>query len=395
MRIAYVLGARPNFVKMAPVISELRRRMPDGRHTIIHTGQHYDRLMSDIFLEQLGVPAPDHMLGVGSASHAVQTARVMERIEPVLEAERPDLVIVPGDVNSTLAATLVAVKLGVPVAHLESGLRSFDRTMPEEINRIVADEFSEHLFLHSDEAVENLRAEGIADERMHFVGNTMIDSLVAMEERFRHANAAAALGLTPGDYLLVTLHRPALVDGPLLADVIARLDDVSRELPVLFPVHPRTRKMMERMDLEPAPAVRLTEPVSYLEFLSLESDARAVLTDSGGVQEETTYLDVPCFTLRDSTERPVTVRAGTNTLLGLEPARIDDILPALAEPKATSEPPPMWDGRAAERVGEVLLNKPVNADASRAGCSLDDRSTRSFNKGRASQLAWHRAMRVC
>src|SRR5271169_6640573 len=206
MRIAYVVGARPNFVKMAPVISELRQRVPEGHH----------RLMSEIFLEELGVPAPDYMLGVGSASHAVQTARVMERIEPVLEAERPDLVVVPGDVNSTLAATLVAVKLGITVAHLESGLRSFDRTMPEEINRIVADEFSAHLFLHSHEAIENLRAEGIADERMHFVGNTMIDSLVAMEGRFRNINAAAAKGLTQNDYLLVTLHRPALVDGPML-----------------------------------------------------------------------------------------------------------------------------------------------------------------------------------
>jgi UDP-N-acetylglucosamine 2-epimerase (non-hydrolysing) len=354
MRIVYVVGARPNFVKMAPVISELRRRLPEARHVLIHTGQHYDRLMSEIFLEELGVPEPDHMLDVGSASHAVQTARVMERVEPVLEAERPDLILVPGDVNSTLAATLVAVKLGIPVAHLESGLRSFDRTMPEEINRIVADEFSDWLLLHCEEAIENLQAEGIADERMHFVGNTMIDSLVVMEERFRNANAAASAGLQPGSYLLVTLHRPALVDGPLLADVIARLNELSSELPVLFPAHPRTRKMMERMGLEPAAAVRFTEPVSYLEFLSLESDARGVLTDSGGVQEETTYLGVPCFTLRDNTERPVTVRAGTNTLLGLEPERIDDILPALADPKKVTEPPPMWDGRAAERVADVL-----------------------------------------
>jgi UDP-N-acetylglucosamine 2-epimerase (non-hydrolysing) len=354
MRIAYVVGVRPNFVKMAPVIAELRLRMPDGRHALIHTGQHYDRLMSEIFLEELGVPAPDHMLGVGSASHAVQTARVMERIEPVLIEERPDLVIVPGDVNSTLAATLVAVKLGIPVAHLESGLRSFDRTMPEEINRIVADEFSEYLFLHSEDAIENLRAEGIADERMHFVGNTMIDSLVAMEDRFRNANAATTLSLQPDNYLLVTLHRPALVDGPLLADVIARLGDVSRELPVLFPVHPRTRKMMEGMGLKPASGIHLTEPVSYLEFLSLEADARAVLTDSGGVQEETTYLNLPCFTLRDNTERPVTVRAGTNTLLGLESERIDDILPALAHPKTVTEPPPLWDGHAAHRAADVI-----------------------------------------
>jgi UDP-N-acetylglucosamine 2-epimerase (non-hydrolysing) len=353
-RIAYVVGARPNFVKMAPVIAELRRRIPDGRHALIHTGQHYDRLMSDIFLEELEVPAPDHMLGVGSASHAVQTARVMERIEPVLEEENPDLVIVPGDVNSTLAATLVAVKLGIPVAHLESGLRSFDRTMPEEINRIVADEFSEHLFLHCDEAIENLQAEGIADERMHFVGNTMIDSLVAMEERFRAVNAASTLGVRPGDYLLVTLHRPALVDGPLLADVIAHLTDVSHELPVVFPVHPRTRAMMDGMALAPMPGIHLIEPVSYLEFLSLEADACAVLTDSGGVQEETTYLKVPCFTLRENTERPVTVRAGTNTLLGLAPHRISEIVPALARRKTTPRAPDMWDGRAAERIAGVL-----------------------------------------
>ncbi len=354
MRIAYVVGARPNFVKMAPVIAELRRRLPNGHHVLIHTGQHYDRLMSEIFLQDLGVPAPDHMLGVGSGTHAVQTARVMERIEPVLVNERPDLVIVPGDVNSTLAATLVAVKLGIPIAHLESGLRSFDRTMPEEINRIVADEFSEYLFLHSDEAIENLRAEGIADERMYFVGNTMIDSLVAMEGRFRSADIASSFGVQAGDYLLVTLHRPALVDGPLLAKVMDRLEDVGREMPVLFPVHPRTRKMIERMAREPARGVRLTEPKSYLEFLSLEADARAVLTDSGGVQEETTYLNVPCFTLRDSTERPVTVRAGTNTLLGLEPERITDILSALRRHKTVAEPPQLWDGHAAERITDVL-----------------------------------------
>jgi UDP-N-acetylglucosamine 2-epimerase (non-hydrolysing) len=354
MRIAYVVGARPNFVKMAPVISEMRQRLPGAHHALIHTGQHYDRLMSDVFLETLEVPAPEHMLGVGSASHAVQTARVMERIEPVLDAERPDLVLVPGDVNSTLAATLVAIKLGIPVAHLESGLRSFDRTMPEEINRIVADEFSEYLFLHCDEAIENLRAEGIADERMHFVGNTMIDSLVAMEDRFRAIDAAKAYGVQRGEYLLVTLHRPALVDGPLLADVVARLEGVSRELPVIFPVHPRTRKMIELMSFRSTAAVRWIEPVAYPEFLSLEADAAAVLTDSGGVQEETTYLGVPCFTLRENTERPVTVRAGTNTLLGLDPERIDDILPSLANAKTPPGPPPLWDGRAAERVADIL-----------------------------------------
>ena len=354
MRIAYVVGARPNFVKMAPVIAELRQRLPDADHVLIHTGQHYDRLMSDIFLDELDVPAPEHVLGVGSASHAVQTARVMERIEPILSTQRPALVLVPGDVNSTLAATLVAIKLGIPVAHLESGLRSFDRTMPEEINRIVADEFAEHLFLHCEEAIENLRAEGIPDERMHFVGNTMIDSLVAMEERFRATEAAAAYGVPPGEYLLVTLHRPALVDGPLLGAVIDRLENVSRELPVVFPMHPRTRKMMDLTGFRPAGAVQLTEPVSYLEFLSLEADAAAVLTDSGGVQEETTYLGVPCFTLRANTERPVTVRVGTNTLLGLEPERIDEIPLLLSRAREIADVPPLWDGRAAQRVANVL-----------------------------------------
>jgi UDP-N-acetylglucosamine 2-epimerase (non-hydrolysing) len=352
MRIIYVIGARPNFVKMAPVISALRERRPDWSHVVVHTGQHYDRGMSDIFLEELGVPEPDHMLGVGSGSHAQQTARVMERFEPVIEEEDPELVIVPGDVNSTLAATLVASKLGVAVAHLESGLRSFDRTMPEEINRIVADEFSELLFLHSDEAVENLRAEGIQDERMRFVGNTMIDSLVAVEERYRVLEASRDLGLSAGEYLLVTLHRPALVDGPLLPQAMAELAAVARELPVVFPIHPRTRKMLDEESLPRG--VYLTEPLGYLEFLSLEADAAAVLTDSGGVQEETTFLGVPCFTLRDNTERPVTVRAGTNHLLGLDPERIGDIIPALGEPRSNADRPPLWDGRAAERVADAL-----------------------------------------
>ncbi len=330
MRIVYVVGTRPNFVKTAPVIAALRKRLPEGRHAIVHTGQHYDREMSEVFFEELGVPAPDHMLEVGSGSHAVQTARTMERLEPVLEAEEPDLVIVPGDVNSTLAAVLTAAKMQIPVAHIESGLRSFDRTMPEEVNRIVADEFSEHLFLHSEEAIENLRAEGIAEERMHFVGNTMIDTLVALEDRFRAAGAAAKLGVEPGGYMLVTLHRPALVDGELLPETVHRLAALAREMPVVFPVHPRTRKRMEAIESE-HPGLLLSEPLGYVDFLSLIADAAAVLTDSGGIQEETTYLGVPCFTLRDNTERPVTIRAGTNTLLGLDPAAIAGIPAALAE----------------------------------------------------------------
>ena len=354
MRIVYVIGTRPNFVKTAPVVGALRARLPQGRHTIVHTGQHYDRLMSEVFLEELGMPAPDHMLEVGSGSHAQQTARVMERLEPVLIDEEPGLVIVPGDVNSTLAAALTAAKMQIPVAHIESGLRSFDRTMPEEVNRIVADELSDHLFLHSDEAIENLRAEGIPNQRMHFVGNTMIDTLVALEDRFRAAKGAERLGVEPGEFALVTLHRPALVDGPLLPETVQQLAALAREMPVVFPVHPRTRKMMEEVESD-HPGLLLTEPLGYLDFLSLLADAGAVLTDSGGIQEETTYLGIPCFTLRDNTERPVTIRAGTNTLLGLDPAAISGIPAALAErPAERPEPPPLWDGRAAERIADVV-----------------------------------------
>jgi len=355
MRVVYVVGTRPNFVKTAPVIGALRERHPDGHHVVVHTGQHYDRAMSEVFFEELGVPAPDHLLEVGSGSHALQTARTMERLEPVLIGERPDLVVVPGDVNSTLAAALTAVKMEIPVAHVEAGLRSFDLTMPEEVNRIVADRFAAYLFLHSAEAAENLRAEGIPQERAHLVGNTMIDTLVALEDRFRAAGAAGALGLAPGEYLLVTLHRPALVDGPLLAETVAQLVALAERLPVVFPVHPRTRKMMEAAGAD-APGLLLSEPLGYLDFLSLLADSRAVLTDSGGIQEETTYLGIPCFTLRDNTERPVTISAGTNTLLGLDPAAIAGIPAALeSRPDRVPEPPPLWDGHAAERIAEVLL----------------------------------------
>ena len=352
MRIVHILGTRPNVVKMAPVIAATRERFGDASSAIVHTGQHYDREMSQVFIEELGVPEPDHMLRVGSGTHAEQTARVLERLEPVLGEERPDIVLVPGDVNSTLAASLCAARLGIAVGHVESGLRSFDRTMPEEINRVVADHLSDLLFLHSAEAEDNLGAEGVPAERRRFVGNTMIDTLIALEERFRARAAARALGLEQGGYLLVTLHRPALVDGPLLAGAMDALEQVARELPVVFPVHPRTRKMLGGRDRG---AVTLTEPIGYLDFLSLEADAAAVLTDSGGIQEEATYLGVPCFTLRDNTERPVTVRAGTNTLLGLAPERITQIPALLAgSSPASPQPPEKWDGQAARRVADAL-----------------------------------------
>jgi UDP-N-acetylglucosamine 2-epimerase (non-hydrolysing) len=359
VQIAYIVGARPNFVKIAPVHRALSASLPDARHVLIHTGQHYDDAMSGVFFRELGLPEADYSLGVGSAPHGAQTGMMMERLEPVLVGEQPDLVIVPGDVNSTLAATLVAAKLGLPLAHLEAGLRSFDRTMPEEINRIVADRFSDYLLIHSAEAIDNLRAEGIPDARVHFVGNTMIDTLVALEDRFRSLHVAERLGVEPGSFLLVTLHRPALVDTPLLEAVIACLGKVAKELPVVFPVHPRTRAQLDRAGVA-APGVILCDPLGYLEFLSLEASAAGVLTDSGGVQEETTYLAVRCFTLRDTTERPVTITHGTNKLLGLEPSRILDIPRLLREAApAPAEPPPLWDGHAAERVAEVLAGAVV------------------------------------
>ena len=358
MRIMHVLGTRPNFVKMAPLIAALRKRLPESDQEIVHTGQHYDRMMSEIFFEQLGVPEPDHMLEIGSGTHAQQTARVMERLEPLLVEDRPDLVVVPGDVNSTLAAALTAVKLGIPVAHLESGLRSWDRTMPEEVNRVLTDSISDQLYVTSEEALGNLEREGIDLDKAHFVGNTMIDSLVALEDRFRPLEACRGFGLEPGGYLLVTLHRPALVDGPLLFEAIAALNLVAADVPVLFPVHPRTKARLDNEGVDLAPGLHLAEPVGYLEFLSLECDATAVLTDSGGIQEETTYLGVPCFTLRDNTERPVTVELGTNTMLGLDPARIAEIPGLITDGGAvTSSPPPLWDGKASERIANLIAGQ--------------------------------------
>nr|MBA2581428.1 UDP-N-acetylglucosamine 2-epimerase (non-hydrolyzing) [Thermoleophilaceae bacterium] len=364
-RILSVVGTRPNFMKVAPIAAELARRRSEFDHVLVHTGQHYDDSMSRIFLEELGVGEPDHLLEVGSGSHTQQTARVMERLEPVLLHEQPDLVLVPGDVNSTMAAALVAVKLGLPVGHFEAGLRSFDRTMPEEINRLVADSVSELLFIHSPEARANLLAEGVEPGRIHDVGNTMIDTLVAMRPRIDALGAAAAHGFEPGRYLVVTLHRPALVDGALLADALLALAKVAEALTVVFPAHPRTRAAMDALGLGAlGERLHVVEPLGYLEFLSLLADSAGALTDSGGIQEETTYLGIPCFTLRDNTERPITVEMGTNTLLGLAPERIAEV-PALIERGAgrAARVPPLWEGHAAARIADVLAGARLDTAA--------------------------------
>jgi len=356
LKILSVVGTRPNFMKTAPIVAELARRPDAFEHVLVHTGQHYDDAMSRVFFEELGVGHPDHMLNVGSGSHAQQTARVMERLEPLLLELEPDIVLVPGDVNSTLAASLVAAKLRLPVGHVEAGLRSFDRTMPEEINRIVADSVADLLFIHSPEARGNLLREGASAQAIHEVGNTMIDTLVAMLPRIRDEDAPARHGLTRGGYLLVTLHRPALVDGALLGDAVTQLAAVARELPVLFPCHPRTRAALEAMGIDAQDmGVRLMDPLGYLEFMGLVEASAGVLTDSGGIQEETTHLGIPCFTLRDNTERPVTVELGSNTLLGLAPERIAEV-PALiaAASGGVRSTVPGWDGHAAERIVDVL-----------------------------------------
>jgi UDP-N-acetylglucosamine 2-epimerase (non-hydrolysing) len=361
-KILSVVGTRPNFMKIAPIAARLAERPDEFEHVLVHTGQHYDEAMSKIFFEQLGVGDPDHMLEVGSGTNTWQTARVMERLEPVLLEERPDVVLVPGDVTSTLAASLCAAQLRIPLGHVEAGLRSFDPTMPEELNRTLSDQVSDHLFIHSPEARDNLLREGVAEERIHDVGNTMIDMLVAMRGPIEELDVPSAHGVERGKYLVVTLHRPALVDGPLLGQAMARLEELARELTVIFPIHPRTRKMLGQASAG-SDGLRLVDPLGYTEFLGLVAGSAGVLTDSGGIQEETTFLGIPCFTLRDNTERPVTCEIGTNTLLGLAPERIAEI-PDLLERAAgaTPEQPQLWDGHAAERIVDVLAGSAAPGD---------------------------------
>lgn len=357
MNICSVVGARPNFVKLAPIARELARRAA-GRHCIVHTGQHYDAALADAFFRDLRLPPPDYALGIGSGTHTEQTARTMLALEPVLRREKPDWVVVVGDVNATLAAALTAAQCGLRVAHVEAGLRSFDRTMPEETNRRLVDALADLLLTPSADADDNLLREGVAPERIRRVGNVMVDSLLAALPCAAASPILGDLGLSPGTYAVVTLHRPANVDDPptlrRLMDALRRL---SERLPVVFPVHPRTQIRLDALGPPPQCGLRLLPPLGYLDFLQLWRHARLVLTDSGGLQEETTALGVPCLTLRPTTERPVTVWEGTNRVVGTEP---DAVLSAAEDCLASPYPieprrPALWDGRAAERIADALL----------------------------------------
>lgn len=365
MKILNIVGARPNFMKMAPIVDALNRYPERFEHRLVHTGQHYDARMSQSFFDDLGMPRPDVDLGVGSDSHARQTARIMVEFEQVCEREQPDLVIVVGDVNSTVACALTAKKLGIDVAHVEAGLRSRDMEMPEEINRLCTDVICDYLFTTDPIADRNLRAEGVAEEKIHFVGNVMIDSLLKHREMASRLDMPGKLGVAPGEYATVTLHRPSNVDDPrTLEGILSALADIATELPLIFPIHPRTRKMAEQFGLAdrfneggPARGLWITPPMGYLEFLNLNMQARMVLTDSGGLQEETTVLGVPCITMRENTERPITCEIGTNVLVGKDP---DKILAAaravLAGDTRPGKTPEKWDGAAAERIVQVLMD---------------------------------------
>jgi UDP-N-acetylglucosamine 2-epimerase (non-hydrolysing) len=345
-------------MKAAPICAEMRRRRGEFDVKIVHTGQHYDAAMSDSFFKDLGLPEPDFHLGVGSASHAEQTARIMLAFEPIVLAEKPDWVIVVGDVNSTVASALVASKLGVNVAHVEAGLRSFDRSMPEEINRIVTDSISDWLFTTEESANENLRREGIAPEKIKFVGNVMIDSLVENLDRAKQSNVLSDLNLNPQSYAVLTLHRPSNVDKrETLEPLVDALIEISEKLPIVFPVHPRTRAKIAEFGLQQTidtSDLRLIEPLGYLDFLSLYSQAKFVMTDSGGLQEETTYLGIPCLTIRENTERPVTLELGTNRLIRATESLKQAALDLLDATPSSKIIPPLWDGKVAVRICDVL-----------------------------------------
>jgi UDP-N-acetylglucosamine 2-epimerase (non-hydrolysing) len=359
VKVINICGARPNFMKIAPLMRAFAQR-PEIDARIVHTGQHYDDAMSRSFFDDLHIPRPDINLEVGSASHAVQTGLIMQRFEPVVLEEKPDAVLVVGDVNSTIACGLVAAKLQVPLIHVEAGLRSFDRTMPEEVNRVLTDAISELLFVTEPAGVENLLHEGVAREKIHLVGNVMIDTLLAHREMAEKSDVLERLKLSPQKYGVLTLHRPSNVDDPrVLAGILDALQEIQAETPLVFPVHPRTRGNLERSGLAgrlaAMPGMRIIDPLGYLDFLKLMSRAAVVLTDSGGIQEETTVLGVPCLTLRANTERPVTAEHGTNQVVGMSPERILAAYRRVQAGKVTPRVPELWDGRAAERIAEIMV----------------------------------------
>ncbi|MDQ0597202.1 UDP-N-acetylglucosamine 2-epimerase (non-hydrolyzing) [Streptomyces canus] len=351
-RIVCVAGARPNYMKIKPVMDALERR--GAEVVLVHTGQHYDPAMNDVFFADLGIRPPDRFLGVGSGSHAEQTGRVMTAFEPLLDEVKPDIVVVVGDINSTLACALVTAKAGPLLAHVEAGLRSRDWGMPEEVNRVATDRVSDYLLAPSPDAVENLRAEGYREDQIHLVGNVMIDTLLTNLERARASDVLDRYGLARGEFGLVTLHRPANVDDPgVLAGLLKALGEVAGRCPLLLPVHPRAAQRLAEIGVPGG--IRLVPPAGYLDFIALQDSARVVLTDSGGVQEETTALGVPCVTLRDNTERPITVEQGTNALAGRDPARIVATVNRVLDAPPAPRRPELWDGRASDRIADVLL----------------------------------------
>jgi UDP-N-acetylglucosamine 2-epimerase (non-hydrolysing) len=361
--VAHVVGARPNFMKAAPVIRAISSR--GGAQTVIHTGQHYDAAMSEVFFTELGLPEPDINLGVGSGSHAVQTAAIMVALETATGSIRPALIVVYGDVNSTLAAAVVAAKLRVPLAHVEAGLRSFDRTMPEEVNRVVTDVLADLLFTTSPEAETNLLREGVPVERIHFVGNPMIDTLLGNLDRLDGVEVRGRLGIEDR-YGVATLHRPSNVDDSIAAErLVAGVRAVAEQVPLVIPLHPRGRQMLEAAGLRADPRIRVVEPLGYLDFLSLVRGAAIVVTDSGGIQEETTVLGVPCLTVRPNTERPITITHGTNRLVEPEDLGPAARLALAGGPTAARAIPPLWDGHAGERIATIIEDWLVSRDAGR------------------------------
>ena len=360
-KIISVVGARPNFMKIAPIHRAFKKYSDSIQHLICHTGQHYDEKMSKVFFEDLGLPKPDFYLGVGSGSHAEQTANVMMKFEKVLIDEKPDMIIVVGDVNSTIACSLTAAKLHIKVVHVEAGLRSGDRRMPEEINRVLTDSISDYLFVTEKSGMENLKKEGVSDDKVFFTGNVMIDSLIYFKPKAAESNIHNQFGLEKGKYVLVTLHRPSNVDNKeQLIKLIKLLNTIAEQRKVLFPIHPRTKNNLGNFGLLETinKDLILTEPIGYLDFLALTSNAELILTDSGGIQEESTYLGIQCITLRTSTERPITVEVGTNQLLGTDLDKAEKTaLDVLNGKLKTGTIPELWDGKAAERITEILSKK--------------------------------------